>query len=184
MMMMMMMKDAGLQVRHNLIWAKNCATFSMGRLDYDYQHEPIFYTWTERHNFYGHARSHWDSSLINLNIDIDSMTLAQAKNALRYIKEQTALNTTSLIKADKPLHNNLHPTMKPVQLIGHLMENSSLPGDIVADFFGGSGSTMIACEELGRKCRMIELDPHYCDVIVHRWEEYTGDKAKIERRSR
>ena len=58
------------------------------------------------------------------------------------------------------------------------IKNSSKPGDIVTDIFGGSGTTLMACEQLGRKCRMMELDPHYCDVIIKRWEEFTGKKAE------
>lgn len=140
-MMMMMMRDAGLEVRHNLIWKKNSATFSMGRLDYDYQHEPIFYTWTDKHNFYGKGYQ------------------------------------TTVWEFDKPRKCDLHPTMKPVELIAHAIENSTRQGDAVVDIFGGSGSTMIACEQMKRACFMMELDPHYVDVIVNRWEEFTGKKA-------
>lgn len=67
--------------------------------------------------------------------------------------------------------------MKPIELIAELVKNSSKRDDIVLDSFGGSGSTLIACEELGRKCRTCELDPKYVDVIVKRWEDYTGLKA-------
>ena len=67
--------------------------------------------------------------------------------------------------------------MKPVKLIGYLMRNSSKPGDSVLDLFGGSGTTLIAAEQLGRKCYMMELDPHYCDVIIARWEKLTGKTA-------
>lgn len=140
--MMMMMRDAGLEVRHNLIWEKNVATFSMRRLDYDYQHEPIFYTWTKKHNFYG---------------------------AGKY--------KTTVWKFDKPRKCDLHPTMKPIELIGEALLNSSAAGDPVFDFFGGSGSTLIACEQLGRRCYMMEKDPKFVDVIINRWEEYTGKKA-------
>ena len=75
--------------------------------------------------------------------------------------------------------NDLHPTMKPVELIEKALEDASKSKDIVLDLFGGSGSTMIACEKLGRKARLMELDPKYCDVIVKRWEEFTGGKAKL-----
>ena len=71
----------------------------------------------------------------------------------------------------------VHPTQKPVRLAGWFLSKYSKEGDIVADIFGGSGSTMIACEQLGRKCRMIELDPHYCTIIIARWEHNTGQKA-------
>lgn len=142
MMMLMMMKEAGLTVRHNLVWRKNNPTFSLGRLDYDYQHEPIMYTWTKSHHNYrkGAFRSSvWD-----------------------FKREQ---------KCD------LHPTMKPVELIANCLLDGSKEGDIVLDVFGGSGTTMVAAEQLGRCARLMELDPHYCDVIVSRWERLTGNKA-------
>lgn len=145
-MMMMMMKDAGLPVRHMLVWEKNSATFSLGRLDYDYQHEPIFYTWTKKHHNY-------------------------RKGEYR----------TTIWKYDKPRKCDLHPTMKPVALVANCLLDGTEEGNIVLDVFGGSGTTMIACEQLGRRCRMMELDPHYCDVIIARWEKLTGRKAeKIE----
>lgn len=68
-------------------------------------------------------------------------------------------------------------TMKPIELVARAIRNSSDKGDIVLDQFGGSGSTLIACEQTGRRCRMMELDPHYCDVIVKRWETLTGRTA-------
>jgi DNA modification methylase len=71
----------------------------------------------------------------------------------------------------------VHPTQKPIALVAWFLNRYGKEGDIVADIFGGSGSTMIACEQLGRKCRMMELDPHYCTVIIARWEKLTGQKA-------
>lgn len=71
----------------------------------------------------------------------------------------------------------VHPTQKPIELSGLAMKHTTNVGDIVLDVFGGSGSTMMACEQLGRKCRMMELDPHYCDVIIARWEKLTGKEA-------
>lgn len=143
-MMMMMMRDAGLEVRHNLIWEKNTATFSMRRLDYDYQHEPIFYTWTKKHNYYGKGQYH-----------------------------------TTIWKFDKPRKCDLHPTMKPVELVAEALLNSSLEGDPVFDFFGGSGTTLMACEQLKRKCFMMEKDPKFVDVIIDRWEKFTEQKARL-----
>jgi site-specific DNA-methyltransferase (adenine-specific) len=84
---------------------------------------------------------------------------------------------TTVLNFDKPQKSDLHPTMKPVPLFGYQVGNSTKEGDIVIDTFGGSGTTMIACEQLGRKCRMMELDPHYCTVIIARWEKLTGQKA-------
>lgn len=145
-MMMMMMKDAGLPVRHMLIWKKNSATFSLGRLDYDYQHEPIFYTWTEKHHNYRNGE-----------------------------------HRTTIWEYDKPRKCDLHPTMKPVALVVNAIMDGTNEGDVVLDVFGGSGSTLIACEQTNRKCLMMELDPHYCDVIIARWEKLTGKTAvKIE----
>ena len=80
----------------------------------------------------------------------------------------------------KPQKNDLHPTMKPVELMERSIRNSSRPGDTVLDCFGGSGSTLIAAEKAGRRCFMMELDPKYCDVIVRRWQEFTGLKATSE----
>ena len=143
-MMMMMMRDAGLEVRHVLMWRKNCATFSLGRLDYDYQHEPIFYTWTKNHHNFRHGEYR-----------------------------------TTVWDYDKPRKCDLHPTMKPVELVANAIKDGSEEGMIVLDAFGGSGTTIIAAEQLNRKCRMMELDPHYVDVIIARWENLTGKKAVL-----
>lgn len=140
--LMMMMKDAGLPVRHMLIWEKNSATFSLGRLDYDYQHEPIFYTWTKKHK--NHRKGEF---------------------------------RTTIWKYDKPRKCDLHPTMKPVALVENCLKDGTIKGDIVLDVFGGSGTTIIACERQDRCARLMEIDPHYCDVIIARWEKMTGEKA-------
>jgi len=141
MMMMMMMSEHWI-VRHELIWVKSNAVFSMGRLDYDYKHEPIMYGWKKNHNFYGfgqHTKSVWE------------------------ISRDT---------------NKIHPTMKPIALIVNAILNSSKKDDIVLDSFGGSGSTLIACEQTDRICYMLELDELYVDVIIKRWENLTGLKAQ------
>ena len=142
-MMMMMMQDAGLRVRHQIVWNKNSATFSLGRLDYDYKHEALLYTWTKSHHNY-------------------------RKGAFR----------TSVWDIDKPRKCDLHPTMKPVELVANCMLDATKEGDVVLDAFGGSGTTLIAAEQLGRKARLVEIDPHYCDVIIARWEKATGKTAK------
>ena len=89
------------------------------------------------------------------------------------------IEPTSIIREDKPIKNDEHPTMKPVPLIKKQVKNSTKRGNIVLDIFGGSGSTLIACEELDRVCHMCELDPKYCDVIIKRWETLTGEKAVL-----
>ena len=168
--MMMMMKDAGLEVRHNLIWVKNSATFSLGRLDYDYQHEPIFYTWAKKHTFYGG----YATTVVDESKPIDKMSKPELKDLVRALMEK---HPQSVVYEDKPMKCDLHPTMKPVKLVARFMVNSSQRGDVVADIFGGSGTTLIAAEQLGRKARLMELDPHYVDVIIARWEKFTGQKA-------
>jgi DNA modification methylase len=80
----------------------------------------------------------------------------------------------------KPVANDLHPTMKPVELVERALRNSSKSRDTVLDPFGGSGTTLIACERTGRQARLIELEPKYCDVIIRRWQEYSGKQAVLE----
>ncbi|MFA5937347.1 MAG: DUF5131 family protein [Candidatus Paceibacterota bacterium] len=140
--MMMMMKDAGLEVRHIINWVKNSPTFSMGRLDYDYQHEPILFTWTKTHK-----------------------------------RKKNGAFQTSLWAADKPRKCDLHPTMKPVELPECAILNHTDKKDIVVDMFGGSGTTLIAAEKTGRRCYMLELNPIYVQVIIDRWEAFTGNNA-------
>jgi DNA modification methylase len=80
---------------------------------------------------------------------------------------------------NKPNKTDGHPTMKPVDLCSRAINNSSNVKEKIIDLFGGSGSTLIACEKTNRKCFMMELDPHYCDVILSRWEKYTGKNAAL-----
>jgi DNA modification methylase len=88
---------------------------------------------------------------------------------------------TTIWRFDRPFRSEYHPTMKPIALISYPIKNSSKIGDIVLDLFGGSGSTLIACEQIDRICYMMELDERYCDVIIKRWESLTGQKAlKLE----
>ena len=85
---------------------------------------------------------------------------------------------TTEMNFDKPNRNKEHPTMKPVDLIQYQMSNSTKPNHIVLDTFGGSGTTLIAAERIQRQARLVELDPKYCDVIIKRWENFTGNKAE------
>lgn len=133
---------AGMTIRQTLIWAKS--TFTLGRQDYQWKHEPCLYGWKDG------ASHRWFSD-----------------------RKQT-----TVLEFEKPARNAEHPTMKPVPLMAYEIRNSSRVGDTVLDSFGGSGSTLMACEQTGRKCVTMELDPHYCDVILKRWEDYTGQKAE------
>lgn len=87
---------------------------------------------------------------------------------------------STLWEENKPAANRIHPTAKPVELVERALGNSSQAGDLVADFFGGSGSTLIACERTGRKARVMEIDPRYADCIIRRWQDYTGKQATLE----
>ncbi len=87
---------------------------------------------------------------------------------------------TTVLDFNKPSRNGEHPTMKPVELFQYQIENSSKKGDVVLDLFGGSGTTAIACEKSHRHARLMELDPKYCDVIIKRWQDFTGKKALLQ----
>jgi 16S rRNA G966 N2-methylase RsmD len=97
-----------------------------------------------------------------------------------YTKEKLKIQSDKMWQEKKPAANRLHPTMKPVELIERALRNSSKAGDLVVDLFGGSGSTMIACEKAGRSSALMELDPKYADVIVKRWQEFAGKQAVLE----
>lgn len=86
---------------------------------------------------------------------------------------------TTVIDFERPNRNDIHPTMKPVGLFDYLIKNSSKVGDVVLDLFGGSGTSIMACEQDGRKCCTMELDPRYVDAIIKRWENFTGEKAVL-----
>jgi site-specific DNA-methyltransferase (adenine-specific) len=87
---------------------------------------------------------------------------------------------TTVLEFDKPSRNGEHPTMKPVELFQYQLENSTKRSGVVLDLFGGSGTTAIAAEQTGRQARLMELDPRYCDVIVNRWQQFTGKTATLE----
>jgi DNA modification methylase len=98
--------------------------------------------------------------------------VAEGKDAWYGNKSQS-----TLWEENKPAANRVHPTAKPVELIERALINSSKAGDVIADFFGGSGSTLIGCERRKRKARLLEIDPRYCDATVRRWQAYTGKQA-------
>lgn len=167
--------DAGLKLAQCLIWEKNA--FVLGRQDYQWRHEPILYGWKEGAAHYFINDRTQDTVILEDQLDFKSM---RKQELLAFIDqmERRYRDQTTVHYENKPARNSLHPTMKPVPLIGRLMNNSSKPGWLVGDFFGGSGSTLMAAEQLGRTAYLMELDERNCDVIVQRWEQYTGKKAK------
>ena len=171
-------RGAGFIYKQFLIWVKN--TITLSRSDYQWAHEQVIYGWKPGapHYFIQNRKLR---TVIDDQLDFDKMTKVQLRDLCKSVFDQD-VTPTDIIRENKPLRNAEHPTMKPVPLVGRFIANSSRGGELVLDPFGGSGSTLIACEQLGRHCRMIELDPVYCDVIIHRWETFTGQKAeRIER---
>jgi DNA modification methylase len=140
--------DHAFCLRQGLVWNKG--QMVLGHSDYHYSHEPILYGYTPGPGRRGRGGEGWygDNS------------------------------QTSVIDVPKPSASTEHPTSKPVELIEHCLRNSTPMGGGVLDLFAGSGPTLIACENLARRCYAMELDPGYCDVIVERWERHTGQTAK------
>ena len=147
----------------------------LGWYDYKFKHEPCLYGWKEGAHYFVNSRNRTTVYEDGEEIDIDKMKKSEMQKLLHDILDNRT--PTTVINEKKPAKSEGHPTMKPVRLFGYQIANSSRPGNIILDTFGGSGTTMIACEQLGRKCRMMELDPHYCTVIMARWEKLTGQKA-------
>lgn len=166
------MLDAGWSLKQVLIWVKN--HFTLSRQDYQWQHEPILYGWKP-----GAAHSWFagfdQKTVIDYEKDIGDMNKDELKEfALHLVRERA----TTVIRENKPIKNPDHPTMKPINLVKRLVKNNTKQKDMVFDPFGGSGSTLIACEITGRQCRTIELDPRYADVIIKRWEKLTNKEAQ------
>ena len=162
---------AGLKLSQILVWAKQSGTLS--RQDFNWKHEPILYGWKEGAGHY-FCKDFTLTTVIDDDLDIDKLKKDEMVAMLKQIKEQMP---TTVIRHDRPTKSDLHPTMKPVGLVQRMVEWSSMDGWIVLDLFGGSGSTLIACQKANRRARLMELDPKFCDVIVKRYQEFTGKKA-------
>lgn len=165
-------EEAGLHIRQNLIWVKN--HFTLGRQDYQWRHEPCLYGWKE-------GAGHYFTEKRNISTVIESIDHLEDKNKDELISFIRTLNDdySSIFYADVPLADDLHPTMKPIELIIKQIKNSTREGGAVLDLFGGSGTTLIACERLNRRAFVMEYDPKYADVIINRWESLTGGKAEL-----
>lgn len=167
-------KNNDLMVKQCLIWVKN--GINLGRQDYKWQHEPCLYGWKEGASHY-FVDEFNHSTVIEDKLNISKMSKEQLKDLVKELMEDNC--STTVIREDKPLKNDLHPTMKPIKLLSRQIKNSSKKGELVVDLFGGSGSTLITCEQLDRICYTIEYDPKYADVIIQRYEELTGEKAVL-----
>ena len=162
--------ESGFKLAQVLIWVKHSAVLS--RQDYNWQHEPILYGWKEGgpHYFCGDFSK---TTVIDDDLDLAKLPRAELE---AMVKSLTRTRTT-VVRQDRPSKSEMHPTMKPVALVQELLAASALEGQLVLDVFGGSGSTLIAAEKLGMNARLLELEPRYVDVIVRRWEAFTGLKA-------
>ena len=166
------LNNVGLHVRQQLIWVKNALV--LGHQDYQWRHEPCFYGWKERKPHYFTDDRTETTVLEGDEIDFKSLKKEELVKLLEKIYSE--LKHTTLYE-DKPQRNAEHPTMKPVRLFSRLINNSSTVNEKVLDLFGGSGTSIIACERLKRRGFTREADPEYCDVIIKRWENLTGKKA-------
>ncbi len=168
-------REAGWTVRQNLIWAKN--SLVLGRQDYQWRHEPCLYGWKDGAAHYFTDSRRETTVIEDAKPDIRHMKKAELQELLEEIySDKTA---TTVIYMDKPAKNAEHPTMKPVKLFDYEIRNSTKKGQNVLDLFGGSGTTIIACEQNGRNGYVMEFDPAYVDVIVDRWEKFTGQTAQL-----
>ena len=154
-----------------LIWNKN--SFTMGHQDYQWKHEACIYGWTDGASHYFVDDRTQATVIEDKRIDISKMKKEEMRELLKDILSDKV--STTVIDENKPAHNADHPTMKPLKLLARLIKNSSRQGEIVLDTFGGSGSTLITCEQLGRRCYTMELDTKYADVIIKRWAKFTGN---------
>lgn len=176
---------AGFYISACLVWVKSVLV--LGRQDYQMRHEPILYGWKPgaAHQWHGGRRqtsvleldepklTQTGPNEFQLNIGEESLVIRGQDLTVQRV-------VGSIILEDKPSRSDLHPTMKPVPLVQRMVVNSTKRGDTVLDLFGGSGTTLMACENVKRRARLMELDPHFCDTIVARWQAATGLKAMLE----
>lgn len=156
--------DAGLKIRQCLIWVKNALV--LGRQDFQWKHEPCLY-----------GENPVDLNFGDEDEDEHQPALYGWKDGTHYWFKNR--KQTTVLQFDKPKKSAEHPTMKPVLLFDYEMKCNTKPGEIVLDLFAGSGTTVIAAEQNGRTAYVMEFDPKFADVIVDRWEIFTGEKAVL-----
>ena len=162
--------ENGLKPRAPLTWVKDRMVLDFN--DYHTQIEPCIYSWKGSKHYFTEDKTQ-KTLLRDDTPDIENLSREELVDIVKSLYE-----FSDAIHEDRPMVNDLHPTMKPVKLIARLINNSSRSGELVLDLFGGSGTTLIACEQMNRKCYMMEYDPKYVDVIIERWEKLTGKKAQ------
>lgn len=179
--------QAGFKLSGCLVWRKD--SLVLGRSDYQWQHEPILYGWKPgaAHRWFGGRKQ---TTVLQLAMASDSVFKSRPDGRFEIHLGGSVMVVDgaatveeflpSVIHESKPKRSEGHPTMKPVVLVERMLRNNARKGDVVLDLFGGSGSTLMAAERLGMCARLSELDPGYCDVIVKRWEDFTGKKATLQ----
>lgn len=168
------LKEVGLTLRETLIWVKNALV--LGRQDYQWRHEPCLYGWKEGAAHYFVDDRSQSTVIEDAGVDYRKLKKDELLKLVLQLTDVSIPNT--VIYEDKPTKNDIHPTMKPVKLMARLTKNSTKQEQLVLDLFGGSGSTLIACEQINRRCFTMEYDPKYCDAILDRWEKLTGEEAE------
>ena len=182
------LQEAGWSLKQCLIWVKN--QFVIGRQDYQWRHEPILYGWKPggAHRWFGGRKQSTvidetapvsvkdmeDGALLTFNSGNGQIVIKVPSYEVVPGGEEGA---STIWRFDKPVRNAEHPTMKPIGLCARAIQNSSKRDEIILDPFCGSGSTIIAAEQLGRVCFAAEIDPKYCDVIVKRWETFSNQNS-------
>lgn len=174
--------DAGFKLQSCLIWRKNIHV--LGRSDWQWIHEPILYGWKPgaAHRWYGGRKN---TSVIDLGDGNPFVRMEDGRYQIKIGDSVLVVSADAMVEEHpstmlyeaKPSKSGLHPTQKPVALVERMLRQSARAGDVVIDAFGGSGSTLLAADRLGMSSRLMELDPKFVDVIVRRWQDYTGRQA-------
>lgn len=175
-------EKAGLHFSQMLIWKKN--QMVLGMADFQPIHEPVLYGWKKgsRHKWHGGRKQTTVMEIGEggpISRDENGRWVIRVGDSVLVVDGEAKLeeSPTSVFNVPKPEKSGLHPTQKPVELIERMLRNSARGGDIVVDSFGGSGSTLLAADRLGMCARLMELSPKFVDVIVRRWQDYTGRTA-------
>ncbi|BCP56256.1 methyltransferase [Kaistia sp. 32K] len=173
---------AGLHLQSCLVWKKD--RMVLGRMDWQSIHEPILYGWKKgsAHRWYGGRKN---TSVIDLGDSSPFSRMPDGRYQVRIGESVLVVSAdamveehqSSMLYEPKPASSGLHPTQKPVALVERMLKQSARAGDIVVDSFGGSGSTLIAADRLGMSARLMELDPKFADVIIQRWQDWSGRRA-------
>jgi DNA modification methylase len=173
---------AGFHFSQTIIWRKN--NHVLGVADYQSIHEPILYGWRpgSKHKWHGGRKN---KTVIEIgeggpiSQTEDGRWVIKVGDQVLIVDGQATLqeSQSSMIYEPKPAKSGLHPTQKPVALVERMLKNSARGGDLVVDAFGGSGTTLLAADRMGMSARLMELDPRFADVIVRRWQDYTGRRA-------